>query len=129
MKSFNLLVFNVIIDIAGFEATIEKNFFLVYCFCSPIITHFLFFDSLNFFLRFNFNFPPGPLAILLYIIFSGCSPRWCNGKESTCQYRKHKRCGFDLWVGKIPWSRKWQPTPIFFPGKFHGRRSLADYSL
>ena len=25
------------------------------------------------------------------------------------------------WVGKIPWSRKWQPTPVFLPGKFHDR--------
>ena len=33
-----------------------------------------------------------------------------------------------LWVGKIPWSRKWQLTPVFSPGKFHGQRSLAGYS-
>ena len=39
---------------------------------------------------------------------------WCSGKESTCQSRKH---GFDPWVGKIPWRRKWQPTPVFLPGK------------
>ena len=39
-----------------------------------------------------------------------------------------KRCRFHPWVGKIPWRRKWPPTPIFFPGKFHGQRSLADYS-
>ena len=31
-------------------------------------------------------------------------------------------------VGKIPWSRKWQPTPVFLPGEFHGQRSLAGYS-
>ena len=31
-------------------------------------------------------------------------------------------------VGKIPWSRKWQPTSVFLPGKFHGQRSLAGYS-
>ena len=31
-------------------------------------------------------------------------------------------------VGKIPWRRKWQPTPVFLPGESHGRRSLADYS-
>ena len=37
--------------------------------------------------------------------------------------------GFDLWFGKIPWSRKWQPTPVFLPGKFHGQRSLLGYSL
>ena len=36
--------------------------------------------------------------------------------------------GFNPWVGKIPWSRKWQPTPVFLPGKFHGQRSLAGYS-
>ena len=36
---------------------------------------------------------------------------------------------FSLWVGKIPWRRKWQPTSVFVPGKFHGRRSLAGYSL
>ena len=32
------------------------------------------------------------------------------------------------WVGKIPWGRKWQPTPVFLPGKWHGQRSLAGYS-
>ena len=38
------------------------------------------------------------------------------------------RPGFDPWVGKIPWRRKWQPIPIFFPGESHGRRSLVGYS-
>ena len=37
------------------------------------------------------------------------------------------QCGFDPWVGKIPW-RAWQPTPVFLPGEFHGQRSLAGYS-
>ena len=32
------------------------------------------------------------------------------------------------WVGKIPWCRKWRPNPVFLPGKFHGKRSLASYS-
>ena len=36
--------------------------------------------------------------------------------------------GFDPWVGKIPWRRKWQPTPVFLPGKPHGQRSLVGYS-
>ena len=31
------------------------------------------------------------------------------------------------WLGKIPWGREWQPTPIFLPGEFHGQRRLADY--
>ena len=33
--------------------------------------------------------------------------------------------GFDLWVRKIPWRRKRQPTPVFLPGKSHGQRSLG----
>ena len=36
---------------------------------------------------------------------------WRSGKESTCQYRRWRRHGFNPWVGKIPWSRKWQPHP------------------
>ena len=32
------------------------------------------------------------------------------------------------WVGKIPWRRKWQPTPVLLPGKSHGWRSLVGYS-
>ena len=38
------------------------------------------------------------------------------------------KCRFDPWVGKIPWRRKWQPNPVFLPGKFQEKRSLADYS-
>ena len=38
------------------------------------------------------------------------------------------RPGFDLWVRKIPWRRKWQPTPVFLPGESHGWRSLVGYS-
>ena len=39
--------------------------------------------------------------------------------------RKH---GFNLWVGKIPWRREWQPTPVFLPGESYGQRSLVGYS-
>ena len=39
------------------------------------------------------------------------------------------RLGFDPWVGKIPWRRAWQPTPVFLPGESNGQRSLAGYSL
>ena len=45
-------------------------------------------------------------------------------KKSTCQCRRH---GFDPWVGKIPWQRKWQPTPVFLPGESHGQRSLVGH--
>ena len=36
--------------------------------------------------------------------------------------------GFDPWVGKIPWRRQGQPTPVFLPGESHGQRSLVGYS-
>ena len=47
-------------------------------------------------------------------------PRWHSGKESTCQCRRHKRCGFDPCVRKICWRKEWQPTPVSWSGKFHG---------
>jgi len=51
-----------------------------------------------------------------------------SGKEPACQCRRIKRYWFNPYVGKIPWRRKWQPTPVFFPGKSHGQRSLMGYS-
>ena len=50
---------------------------------------------------------------------------WLSGKESICQCRWLR---FDPWVRKIPWGRKWQPTPVFLPGKSHGRRDLEGCS-
>ena len=41
----------------------------------------------------------------------------------------HTSQGFAPWVRKIPWRSKWQLTPVFLPGKFHGQRSLEGYSL
>ena len=43
-------------------------------------------------------------------------PDGMSGKEPACQCRRHRRCGFDPWVGKIPW-RAWQPTPVLLPGE------------
>ena len=56
-------------------------------------------------------------------------PGGASGKEPICQFRRHKRHGFNPWVVKIPWRRAWQPTPIFLPGKSHGQRSQVGYSL
>ena len=42
--------------------------------------------------------------------------------------RRCKRHGFESRVWKIPWRRKWQPTPVFLAGESHGQRSLASYS-
>ena len=55
-------------------------------------------------------------------------PGGASDKESTCQYRRYKRLGFDPWVRKIPWRSAWQPTPVFLPGDSHGQRSLAGRS-
>ena len=42
-------------------------------------------------------------------------PSGANCKEPACQCRRCKRCRLDCWVGKIPWRRAWQPTPVFLP--------------
>ena len=63
---------------------------------------------------------------------AGCSPwrPWESdpteqlSSSSSSQCRRHERHGFDPWVGNIPWRRAWQPTPVFWPGKFHRQRSL-----
>ena len=52
-------------------------------------------------------------------------PSGSVGKESSCPCR---RCGLHLWAGKIPWGRRWWPTPVFLLGEFHGQRRLVDYS-
>ena len=55
-------------------------------------------------------------------------PGGASGKEPACQCRRHKKQSFNPWVGKIPWRRAWQPTPVFLPGESHGQRSLAGCS-
>ena len=75
-------------------------------------------------------------AILLYalhliyhqILLTLGFPVGAIGKESTSQCRRCRRYGFHPWVGKIPWRRKWQPTPVFSPGEFQGQRSLVGYN-
>ena len=79
---------------------------------------------------FFFFLPEGfinPAFISRYIPSEGLL-RCHNGKESTCQCRRLKRHRFSPRVGKILWSRKWQSSPVFLPGKFHGQRSLAGYN-
>ena len=62
--------------------------------------------------------------VSMYLGFPGGT----SGKEPACQCRRHKRCGFDPWVGEIPWRRTWQPPPVFLSGESNGQRSLAGYS-
>ena len=52
-----------------------------------------------------------------------------SGKEPPSQCKIGKRHRFNPWVRKIPWRRKWQPTPVFLPTESQGQRSLVGYSL
>ena len=82
-------------------------FFLTYCVWGLLLPGF----KVEFFLPFGFC-PPK-------------TPWWLRG-ESICP-----QCGrprFNPWVGKIPWRRKSQPTPVFLPGRSHQQRSLIGYS-
>ena len=56
-------------------------------------------------------------------MFLGGLPWWLSGKGSACQWETQ------VWSlgGKIPWWRKWQPTPVFLPGKSHRQISLGGY--
>ena len=56
-------------------------------------------------------------------------PDGTRGKESACQCRRHRRLGFNPWVGKIPQRRERQATPVLSPGKSYGQRSLGDTAL
>ena len=49
-------------------------------------------------------------------------------KNPPANARDISRHGFNPWVWKIPWRRKWQPTPVFLSGESHGQRSLVGYS-
>ena len=65
-----------------------------------------------------------PVMFVFPVIKTGL-PRWLSGKEPTYQHRRHI---FNPWVRKIPWRRKRQPTPVFLPGKSHGREAWQGYS-
>ena len=62
----------------------------------------------------------------LFTIWATSASCGTNGKETACQCR---RPGFNPCVGKMSWTRAWQPSPGFLPGESHGQRSLAGYSL
>jgi len=67
---------------------------------------------------------------LIFICFHEF-PHSSVNKESAYDAGIHLQCRkpwFDSWVQRIFWKKKWQPTPVFLPGKWHGQRSLAGYS-
>ena len=66
-----------------------------------------------------------PLGNFLVVQWLGGLP-WCGSTvKNPPVYKRHRRHGFNPWVGKIPWRRAWQHAPVFLPGKSHGQRSLA----
>ena len=61
---------------------------------------------------------------------NGIEVKWNSSQRFLrCYKGLYGRPMFDSGVGKIPWRREWQPTPVFLPGESHGQRSLAGYSL
>ena len=61
-------------------------------------------------------------ALKCWYWFQG-HPRWLSSQESSCQCRSQ----IWSWARKMPCRRKWQPTPVFLPGKSHEQRSLTGY--
>ena len=75
------------------------------------------------------NHPP----LICWYSVNRSGPRLGQGASLVAQTVKNlprcQRCGFDPWVGKIPWRRKWQPTPVFLSGESCGQRSLEGYTV
>ena len=102
------------------------QYFFKLRFCFSVKTNFFslghsFIHSLIIFININ------SLNLIVKLLLPS-TLQWRSGKERACQCIRHKRCGFNPWVGTISWRRKWKPTPVFFSGKFHGQRSLVGYS-
>ena len=76
----------------------------------------------------SFSYLPSQDAIYSKVDSSGmlCACWWLSSEESICKSRSFQ---FDSWAGKMPWRRKWQPAPVFLPGKSLGQRSLVGHSL
>ena len=53
--------------------------------------------------------------------------RWLSVERIPCQCRRCSGCWFKTWVRKVPWKKKWQPTPILLSGESRGQRTLAGY--
>ena len=70
------------------------------------------------------------LQIIKKIFFSWTTHTYCPSvvAQSVKNWPQCRRPGFDPWVEKIPWRRKWKPIPVSLPGKSHAQRSLVGYS-
>ena len=69
--------------------------------------------------------------LCLLLQFAPVKYHWETSLVAQMVKSIYLQCGrprFNPWVGKISWRRKWQPTPVFLPGKSHGRRNMVGYS-
>ena len=86
-------------------------------FCVPVVTHKADKDaqySHHWLLPQLFLWPLGGSEVQGFP--SSGLPWWLSAEESCLPCRRRGRCEFDSWVGKIPWRKKWQPTPVLLPG-------------
>ena len=83
---------------------------------------------IHFFFLFKFPSFSHSLTFLWTQLSILCFLVGARGKVSACQCRRLRRHRFDPWLGKTLWSRKWQHTPVFLPGKFYEQRILMGYS-
>ena len=104
----------------------------VSCIEPSLAIHFLY-DTIHISMPFSKIIPPTPSPTeskrLFYTSNRYLDP--LSERRLPCWLRRSSIClqCRRPWVGKISWRRKWLPTPVFLPGKFHGQRSLAGYSL
>ena len=68
------------------------------------------------------------LSIVTVTLVGSCFNWRRSPGEGYGQCKRDKRLSFDPWVGKIPWRRAWQPTPVILPGELHRQRNLRGYS-
>ena len=71
------------------------------------------------------SFAPLLLSVHLPSVLVGSKRSFPSGSDGKRICLQCRRPGFDPWVGRIPWRREWQPTPVFLPGETHGQRSLG----
>ena len=67
-------------------------------------------------------------CIWLQVTENSGLPRWISSKTIFWQCKRSRKHGFDPRDRNIPWRRKWQPTPVFLPGKSQGQIRLTGYS-
>ena len=81
---------------------------------------------------FYFRAKSGDVFIRIFVFCHGCfgSDICLQGFPGGAAVKIHllTKTTLQSWVRKIPWRRKWQPTPVFLPGESHGQRSLVGYS-